>query len=162
MMKLFALLAALCVPVLADDITGLHFISGSWKGTLNTSHVEEHWMAPQGDATVGMYRVIRDGKTRMTELCVMEQRPEGIVLFLRHFSPGLVAREEKDSPNRFTLEKLEPNRATFLQDSAPTRLIYERVDEDRLVITLVKVQDGKESRTPFEYRRISGAGAGSR
>jgi len=153
-MRILALLSLCALTAAAADLSELRFISGAWKGSQGAAVVEEHWMQPDGDAMVGMYRVVNGGRTRMTELCVMEQRPEGIVLFLRHFSPGLVAREEKDTPNRFNLEKVEGKRATFLQDSAPTRLIYERVDEDRLVITLVKVKDGQETRIPFEYKRI--------
>lgn len=153
-MRHLLLLGILILPIAANDLNGLGFLAGAWRGASGKSEVEEHWMEARGDAMVGMYRVLTAGRTRMTELCLIEQGAEGPVLFIRHFSPGLVAREEKDAPMRFSLERSEPRKATFRQQGTETRLIYERPDDDTLTVTLVKTADGKEARIAFEYRRV--------
>lgn len=143
---------ALCATA-SGGIRDLGFVAGSWRGERGGAVMEEQWMAPEGDAIVGMARVVSGGKTRLTELSVMEERDGGVVLMLRHFGKGLVAREEKDAPLLFTLKELVGRRAEFVEAKAGTRLVYERTAEDRLTVTLIKTVNGKEVRTPFEYRK---------
>ena len=134
-------------------IRDLGFVSGAWRGTQGGSVIEENWMEPEGDAIVGMARVVSGGKTRQTEIGVMQERPEGVVLLLRHFGRGQVAQEEKDAPLQFVLKDLVGRRAEFVEQKSGTRLIYERTAEDRLTVTLIKTVEGKEVRSPFEYRK---------
>ncbi len=133
-------------------IGDLRFIAGAWRGTQGGSAIEEHWMEPEGDAMVGMARVASGGKIRLTEISVIQERAEGVVLMLRHFGKGQAAREEKDAALVFVLKSLVGRRAEFLEEKTGTRLVYERTAEDRLTVTLVKVVNGKEVRSPFEYR----------
>lgn len=134
-------------------IADLRFVAGAWRGERGGSVTEEQWMEPEGDAMVGMARVVSGGKTRITELGVMVQREEGVVLLLRHFGRGLVAQEEKEAPLVFVLKSLIGRKAEFVEEKTGTRLIYERVSEERLTVTLIKTVNGKEARSPFEYRR---------
>jgi hypothetical protein len=144
---LFLLLQGAAAPA---DLKGLEFVAGAWEGDLGGMRIEEHWMKPDGDAMLGMFRMVQKGRTTLTELCAFERRPQGIVLLLRHFGPALVAREEKDQALEFTLEKLEPGRAVFLQKGVETRLTYEKSGADGLTATL----DKAGRKTPFVYRRI--------
>jgi hypothetical protein len=99
---------------------------------------------------IGMFRIVAGGRTRMTEFMAFEQRETGPVLVLRHFGPGLIAREEKDAPLVWTLEKVGPNHAVFLIEKDGTRLEFLR-QGDSLTITLEKTQNGKTTRSPFRY-----------
>ncbi len=133
------------------------FIAGHWKGTLGGSSIEEVWSKPDGDAMMGMFRLVSNGKTRLTEFMAIEQREAGPVLVLRHFGGGLIAREEKDAPLVWTVEKVEANHAVFLLATEGSRLEFAR-DGETLTITLVKpAADGKQRRTPFKYRLASPA-----
>lgn len=147
----FGLLIAAGEPQVSD----LSFVAGAWKGAIGATAIEEHWTQPGGEAMLGMYREVKDGKMGMTELCSFERRGGKVVLLLRHFNAGLVAREEKDQPNVFELESVAPNRAVFLQTTAPTRLIYDGSSKDELVITLEKEKDGKKTSMAFRYRRMT-------
>ncbi|HEY3440649.1 MAG TPA: DUF6265 family protein [Paludibaculum sp.] len=134
-------------------IGDLRFMCGAWRGTQGGSVIEETWMEPEGDGMVGMARVVSGGKTRQTEIGLVEQRAENVVLLLRHFGRGQVAREEKEAPLLFVLKDLVRRRAEFVEERTGTRLVYERTAEDRLTVTLIKTVNGKEVRAPFEYRR---------
>ena len=52
----------------------------SWRGTQGGSVIEEHWMEPEGNGIVGSARVVSGGKTRQTEIGLMEEREDGVVL----------------------------------------------------------------------------------
>lgn len=152
-MKLLILgLIALSTAAFAG-IGDLRFISGAWRGTQGGAVIEEQWTEPEGDAMVGMARVVSSGKTRLTELGLIQERAGRVVLMLRHFGKDQVAREEKNAPLLFVLKTLIGRRAEFLEESTGTRLVYERTAEDRLTVTLIKSVDGREVRSPFEYRR---------
>lgn len=139
---LSASLSAAEAPRLAD----LAFLSGAWRGTLGETLIEEHWMAPEGDAMLGMYREAEQGKTGTTELCAIWHRAEGPVLILRHYAPGLIAREEKDKPLEFALISAAPNRAVFQMPDTKTKLTYERTGDRELIVTLEK-----EGRKPMRF-----------
>jgi len=110
-------------------------------------------MEPEGDAIVGVARVVSGGKTRTTEIGVMEERAEGIVLLLRNFGKGQVAREERDAPLHFVLRNLAGRPAEFLARKSGPPAVHGPAPGGPLTLTLIKVVDGKEVRMPFEYRR---------
>jgi hypothetical protein len=146
-MPVLALLALLAAPPQLEDLA---FIAGHWKGPGGATAIEEVWSKHSGDAMIGMFRIVSGGKTRMTEFMAFEQRESGPVLVMRHFGPGLIAREEKDAPLVWTLEKLAPNHAVFFIEKAGTRLEFLRQGES-LTITLEKTANGKTTRSPFSY-----------
>jgi hypothetical protein len=151
-MLLMLLLLASQAPTAAD----LSFIAGHWKGTMGQSSIIEVWSKPEGDAMVGMFKLTSGGKTRMTEFMAIEQRESGPVLIMRHFNPGLIAREEKDAPLVWTVEKNEPNRAVFFAEKEGSRLEYLR-QGDSLTVTLEKTAAGKTTRTPFRFTLAASA-----
>lgn len=145
-----ALLAMLALAATPSQLDSLAFVAGHWKGPQGATVIEEVWTKPSGDAMIGMFRIVSGGKTRMTEFMAFEQRENGPVLVMRHFGPGLVAREEKDAPLVWTLEKIEPNHAVFFIEKAGSRLDFRR-QGDSMTITLEKTANGKTTRSPFTY-----------
>jgi hypothetical protein len=136
------------------SLDGAAFLAGAWHGEMQGAQIEEHWTTPRADAMIGMYRIVAGGKTVMTEMCSIESTPSGLVLYLRHFNPGLIAREEKDAPVKLPLESLERDRAAFYSSATKTRLIYELISSDELRVTLEKEQAGQIKKTTFAYRRM--------
>jgi hypothetical protein len=157
---MFAVLVSvtmLCAAAYGDDLSkvslaDLSFISGKWQGSIGTSTIEEHWMAPSGDNMLGMYRIMKDGKGTMYELCIIEQTPNGPVLKIKHFNPGLVGWEDKTESATFGLIAFEKNKATFEILDKQSKLIFHRASAGELIVTLDKAgKDGKRPASVFKY-----------
>ena len=134
------------------------WMAGIWQGEIGGDFIEEQWSDPAGGVLMGMFRWVnggRDGQIAMYELMSIEPGAEGPVLWLRHFGPRLVAREDKEGAGAFHLVSSKQGAATFdNRDPAdPTRLTYRLEGKDRLVIVLSKGKDGKPVDTEFSFRR---------
>lgn len=138
----------------AADLKDLAFITGHWRGESPGTVIEELWLPAEGEAMYSLFRMVRNGKTLFTEFQAIEQREATVVLLLRHFNPGLIAREDKEAPLVWRLETLEKNRAVFHQEGAATWLEYAREDGGTLTVTLIKERDGQTVRTPFRYKQV--------
>lgn len=131
----------------------LSFIAGRWRGELKGSLIEEYWSAPEGDNMMGMFRLVKEDEGVFYEFMTIEQAGDTPVLYLRHFSQGLEAWEEKDKRDPYPLVELGTTRAMFENPDSGTRLIYERKPADRLTVTLEKAKDGKKTSQVFVFRR---------
>jgi len=132
-------------------LADLAWMAGHWIDESGGSLSEEIWAAPAADCMIGMWRYASEGKPRLFELLAIVQEDGGPVLRIRHFSPALVAREEKDTPVVLPLVKLEGRQAVFEgQGSAgAVRLTYRQSDPN----TLVGVLEKGTSREEFSFRR---------
>ncbi|MEM7356871.1 MAG: DUF6265 family protein [Acidobacteriota bacterium] len=133
------------------------WIVGDWQGEKGGGLVEEQWSAAGGGAMMGMFRWLAGDEVRLYEFLLIESGPEGPMMRIKHFNPGMVGWEEKEQSLEFHLESLSPNRAVFAMDPAveDTQLIYELQDGGSgLSVSLVKNKPGgKESVTRFDYSR---------
>ena len=155
-MRAVLMLAVLLVPAPPPaTLDRLSWIAGHWEGEIGGALSEEIWSAPSGDAMMGMWRLVKDGKARVYEFLVIEQQAAGPVLTFRHFSPGLVAWEEKDRPLVLPLVRHTDSEAVFDNgDTAkPLRLTYRRPAPGELVVVLERMEQGKIASTEFRYRR---------
>ncbi len=154
-----AVTAAGTQPVWAGhEIGQLDWIAGRWEGTMGESQIEENWSPPAGRVMMGMLRWLRGGKLFLYEFFAIEQSEEQIRLLLRHFSRGLVAWEDKETPLTFQLVELEGQKAVFdtRDEERPVRLTYQREGEE-LVVVLERVEGGKPQRDEFHYRLVTPA-----
>lgn len=170
---LLALVLLAAVPLQAETETGdetpvtvadLDWLAGHWVGELDGAVIEEHWSTPGGSVVMGMFRWVKpqeDGapaganRIALYELFAIEPGDDGRpVLRLRHFSPGLVAWEDKDAPLELRLVESGDKRAVWETsgEDGPVRLEYRRPEPDLLLAVLV---DG-DKRTEFHYRRVGG------
>src|SRR5688500_15002603 len=78
------------------SIFDIRLIEGSWKAVLADRSIDAVWSAPMGENMVGHVRVVRNGQVSLYELFAFENTDQGLVALVRHFTPGLIAREEKD------------------------------------------------------------------
>ncbi|MBX2947576.1 MAG: hypothetical protein KF725_17230 [Cyclobacteriaceae bacterium] len=135
------------------ELSQLNFISGKWTGSMAWGDMEEYWSEAMGDNMVCAFRCVKDGKVMFYEFIVIEQSNTGVpVMKLRHFNRGNIAWEEKDKPYEYPLVKLEKNKAVFEAPDKKTRLIYERLNENRLKAVLEREKGGKWEADEFLYQ----------
>jgi catechol 2,3-dioxygenase-like lactoylglutathione lyase family enzyme len=144
----------------AATLHDLGFMAGGWRADHDGSRLEEHFTAPRDGSIVGMFRWSGDGGTRMTEHMVIEQRDDGVFLFLRHFNPGAVAweSEQADGPSRFRLDSVGQGHAVFVDPDRdfPRRIVYHREPADRMTVRLEGRSDSGERREmEFVFRSMA-------
>jgi uncharacterized protein DUF6265 len=150
---LVSVFVLLTQAVFGAGVTDLAWISGNWVGEMGSARIEETWSSPDGGMMMGMFRLVKDDEPGFYEFMTIETADTGVVLKLRHFHPGLIGWEDKESPLTFRLVESADRKAVFEQDGAATKLIYERPVDEALTISLIKQKDGKESKTDFRYKR---------
>lgn len=109
-------LRSLFSPPPADrtaSIADLAWFAGTWVGELAGGQFEETWSPPVNGMMMGMFRLQKGGKTTLLEFAAFAETENGIELYFRHFSPTLVAFEEKDSPTTLRLVKHSDTKFEF-------------------------------------------------
>lgn len=157
MNKLFFLFFLFVIPVFSQvkdvSLNDLNFISGQWRGEISGGIIEEHWMEPEGDNMLGMFRMIKDGKQVFHELMIIEKEEDEISLKIKHFSPGLIAWEDKEEVIAFRLIELNSSEAVFLALDNHAAISMDASQEDYLIIQLKKKVEGNEKISEFKYKR---------
>jgi hypothetical protein len=87
--------------------------------------------------------MMKEGKVTLYELFAFEQSAEGLVAIVRHFAPGLVAREEKETPNRYNFLEAGNGWALFEKQGEATRVRYEKRSADEFAIVVGKQEGGQ-------------------
>jgi hypothetical protein len=139
-------------------VQDLAWIAGAWTGTLGDRTIEQHWSAPLGNSIVAMYRSVRNNEAQLYELLAIEQEGDGVVLRIKHFSPGpgLAGREAKDESINHTLVSLGDRTAVFQgTGEGPARVSFSSPDPQTLNITVQRLRDGAPVSTEFKYTRIA-------
>jgi hypothetical protein len=136
-------------------IKDLEFLKGVWRLQHAWGDMEEIWGPPIGDNTTCSYRCVKDGKIVFYEFIVIEQSDSVPVMKLRHFNPGSIGREDKNTPYLYPLVALEQNKAVFERPDKKSKLIYERSSPNQLASVLEREKDGKWSKEEFHYQLAS-------
>jgi hypothetical protein len=87
-------------------IADMAWLAGHWTGAALGGTSEEIWSAPRAGAMMGMYRLVRDGKTVFYELCTIVEEKGSLVLRLKHFNADLTGWEEKTKTVDFPLVEI--------------------------------------------------------
>ena len=139
-------------PITLHDLS---WLAGRWVDDSGGNLSEETWSAPSGDAMLGMWRYVVEGKTRLYEILRVSAEEGSLVLRLRHFDPALVAMEDKATPYVLKLVSTDPRRLVFegpeVGASGTVRLTYARPSDDVLAVTLEKGGQTKG----FQFRRAT-------
>lgn len=152
--------AAPAAPAAALRVADLAWLAGTWRGAMGGHPIDEHWSAAEGGEMVGVFRWRRSRP--MYELQTLEDTPEGAVLRIRHFGPGLVAWEEKDGAVVFRPVEHGPCWALFAEEgdaAEQTRLRYRREADGGLLIQVLETRDGAESSLDFRFAPVAGTAA---
>lgn len=107
------------------------WLAGRWQGDWGPRVAEQDWMAPKSGLMLGTFRLVEDDKTLVIELFSLLQKPDGIQLRFRHFTPELTAWEKSD-PTLLTLESFNATKFTFVNplNGQPKHAILTRIDPD--------------------------------
>lgn len=155
MLLIVVLLAAVPSPAQSapSALSNFSFMTGNWTGESSGVFVDEYWSPATGDSMVGMFRIIKDGGIQMYELLAIELNGGKPVLRLRHYSPGLVGREQ--DAITFNVATSSPSEAVFVRaDLETTRLVYRKKGDGALEAVLEKAgKDGKPTVSTFTYKR---------
>jgi hypothetical protein len=136
-------------------IDAVAWLAGHWQGEGLGGFNEEVWAPPQAGAMMGMYRLVREGRTAFFEILTITEDAGGLVLRIKHFHPDLKGWEERDEVVTFPLVKLEPDAAYF------DGLTFRRPAADRLDIYVVVGRGGDgQGEAHFRLRRAIGGVVG--
>jgi len=139
------------VPPEAGDVTDLAFLTGSWKGTINGGEWEAVYTSPSAGEMLSANKEIRDGRVVMIEFEHFRSVDGEVVL--TPFPYG------KRSSTTFTLKSLDRGHRTAVfanpEHDFPQEITYRRVDDGRLVIDVVGVQNDAPLQLTIDLKRQS-------
>ena len=106
---------------------------------------------------VAAFRLMRDGKTSMTEYILVIEEDDGVIMRFKHFNNDY-STWEKEAPNTFRLTEVKDNRAVFIAPDADQRLghlIY-RVEGDTLYVKVGATQniENDQGAMALEFTRL--------
>jgi hypothetical protein len=124
---------------IAAELSELHWMVGSWRGSLGPQTVEEVWSEPSGGTMSTMIRLTSATETLMVELVVIREQVGSLVLHLRQFDPSLHLVVAQD----MTLAALTTESVAFAgaQDAVIKLLTYRNVNPERMDVD-VTTADG--------------------
>jgi hypothetical protein len=126
------------------SFSDINFIEGHWKATTAEGRtIEAYWMAPAGDNMLGYMRMMNGDKADLYEMLAYEQSNDGLVSLVKHFKPGLLGQEEKDTPNRYNFVEASKDRAVFQSTGGDLRILYEKRSFSQFAIARGNQENGK-------------------
>jgi len=136
-------------------LADLQFMAGQWKTSSDWGDMDEYWSSPNGNCMMCTFRCVKNGNPIFYEFILIEQNEtdEAPVMKLRHFSPGSIGWEDKESPYLYPLVSIAGQKAVFERPDKETTLIYERLSENTLKSVLIQVKDGKPKTTEFIFTK---------
>jgi len=134
----------------ACSIKDVAWITGRWKGIVDSTLIEEHWMQPEGNSMLGMFRMVQGNKPVFFELMTMFEEKNTVILRLKHFNRNMKGWEHKDSTGiSFPLIKTEGRKAFFDGQT------YWLVNNDTLWIYLAEEnRKGEVKEVIFKFKRV--------
>jgi Domain of unknown function (DUF6265) len=139
-------------PVLAE----LAWIAGTWREERGQDVLEERWDPALGNAMTGTMRWLKDGTATLYEFLLLEEDASGVHLYVRHFTPGCVSREEKDAPVTLQLAEVTEDTAVFTSESEfPRRYEMRKGSDGVLHAALEGVKGGKPTKLEFAYKPVA-------
>src|SRR3990172_6745240 len=140
-MKLFQAVVAGAFAAMSNDLEGLRFMEGDWRGESGKARIEEHWIEAAGGIMLGVSRTIVSGKTVAFEFLRIEARGGGVFF---------VAPPNPKPGTDFKLTKVPAGEAVFEnpQHDHPKIIRYRMGDG-----TLVAEVEGDEGNQEFQFRK---------
>ena len=110
------------------------WLAGRWQGAWGPRVAQQTWMPPKGGVMSGTFQEVENDSTLVIELFTLVQKPDGIKLYFRHFTPTL-APWETSTPTVLNLTSSTPKAIEFDNpvDGEPKRAIIRKIDADTYV-----------------------------
>jgi len=122
----------------------IKFIEGHWKATTAEGRaIEAVWLGADGDNMLGFMRMMNGAKADLYEMLAYEQSDQGLVSLVKHFRPGMLGQEEKDSPNRYVFVEASKDRAIFQNPGGDLRILYEKRSSSQFAIARGGQENGQ-------------------
>lgn len=131
------------------SLDSMKWLVGRWVGTGMGGEVEETWSPARDGRMVGMFRYVRDGKTVLLELMTLSEVEGSVILRVKHFSPELVAWEEKEERTEFSWVSAGEGRIDF--DGLSFR--PNPAGDQMQVYLAMRRDDGSVNEVAFDFRR---------
>jgi hypothetical protein len=156
--------SSLPAPAAKTALADFAWLAGRWQGVWGPRIAQQEWTPPRAGVMLGTFQLIENDKTLVIELFTLVEKPDGIELRLRHFTPTLVAWE-KSGPALLKLASMDPKTIVFENptDGEPQRAVIQRIDADTYISrSEVLPEKGDLQVTEITYhRRKEGPSSGS-
>lgn len=131
----------------AARVADLSWLSGCWASAGQDEGSGEVWMKPSGGSLFGVSRVVRGPKTVAWEFMRIVETEDGGVDF--------IASPSGQAAARFRLVEMSPERVVFEnpEHDFPQRVIYQLLDDDRLLGRIEGTVEGELRSVDFPMRR---------
>jgi hypothetical protein len=130
------------------------WLAGTWRGPGLGGVAEEIWSEPTGGVMMGSFRMLKGDEPVFYEFITLSEEDGSLVMRVKHFSPELVAWEEKDKTVDFQFIKRDGKRYYF------DGLTFEVNSADEVNVYLaIGQKDGSVREEVFEYKRVKSGGA---
>ena len=129
--------------VQADDLA---FLTGSWRGEVGGSVIEETWLAPVAGNLTGVFRMTGNDKVDLVEIMTLTETDEGLMYRLRHFDTALVPwKSEADGPIEAKAVLVDSDSVRFEFDESDDleAIAYDR-DDDMLTARVIFRAEGRD------------------
>lgn len=132
------------------SVKDVAWIEGKWKDVEDSTIMEEHWMRPEGNSMLGMFRMRQAGRPVFYELMTLFEEKNSVTLRLKHFYRNMKGWEHKDSTGvSFPLIKVEGKKAFFDGQT------YQLTSDDTLVVFLAESnRRGEVKEEIFRFKRV--------
>jgi hypothetical protein len=138
-----SLLFVAVLAAAANDLEGLRFLEGSWKGESGKAVFEERWTDAVGGTMLGVARTLASGKTVAFEFLRIVAREDGVFY---------VAQPNGNPPTEFELTRVSPREAVFEnpQHDHPKIIRYRLGESDSVLTAEIEGDEGKQA---FRFER---------
>ncbi|MFT6042006.1 MAG: hypothetical protein ACI9C2_002183 [Gammaproteobacteria bacterium] len=129
-------------------IAEMNWLAGTWSGDMWGGRFEAHYSTPDGGRILSHSRLFVDGEVGFFEFEVFE--PKASSVFFQPYPGGVPA-----IGLTLVTHDAKARRAVFenSEKDFPTRIVYERVTDDQLVITLSDPHGGTEEKQTFKLSK---------
>jgi hypothetical protein len=134
------------------DASALSWMAGCWRQETAGRIVEEMWMAPRGDAMLGMSRTVAKGRIVDHEFLQIRVQDGRLVY---------IAKPSQQPETTFTATTAGAHEVIFENPAHdfPQRIRYRAAGADSLVARIEGTRGGQPRGVDFPYRRVPCAGA---
>ena len=151
---LFPVLLCLAAATLAQGdskpeefVASLSWLAGTWRGPMGSGEYEAYYSTPDGGRVLSENRMLKDGKTMFYEFESWSIL-DGVVV-MQPYPGGKQAAS-------FKLTDISERKAVVEnpKNDFPSRIVYHRKADDRLVITLSDPHGGSPKQQVFNLKRV--------
>ena len=140
-------LYALALAAAQPSIDAADWLRGCWAGQGLGGEVEECWSAAADGQMVGHFQLVKGGKPQFYEILLIDARPPGLRMRVKHFNADFTAWEDKGDWHSFEPVAVAPNKLSF------NGLELERRGDELMIVVTLKHKDGSVADHTLRLRR---------